>query len=378
MKAGIIGAGIGGLTTALFLQKTGFEIDIYEQAPELNPVGAGIILANNAMQIYDKLGIREEIELQGHAISAVKITSPKLSPISATSLKYFEKKYGVKNVAIHRGVLQEILLSELAENTLHLGHQLIGVHELEDKYQLEFSQGHMISTPVVIAADGLNSTIRNAIFPNAKVRNAKQICWRGVTNFQLPTRFQNQLTEAWGPGDRFGFVQINKEQVYWYALKKGNSEESIEGYLESFKKSYHSLIEEVLEATPTQNIHISPISDLQPIRQWHHHNICLIGDAAHATTPNLGQGACQAIEDAYVLTECLHQHEADEAFCEYQRLRMPKAHQVVNTSWRLGKMAHWRNPLATGLRNALMRSMPPILNRMQSDRIFKLTLLESS
>ncbi|PID68483.1 MAG: monooxygenase, partial [Flavobacteriia bacterium] len=125
--------------------------------------------------------------------------------------------------------------------------------------------------------------------------------------------------------------------------------------------------------TPKEQIHTAEISDLKPIFVWHRENVCLIGDAAHATTPNMGQGACQAIEDAYVLSECLDKYEINKAFKEYQKLRLPKAHQVVKASWIFGKMAHLRNPILIGLRNQMLKLTPASINRKQNEHIFQLT-----
>ena len=94
--------------------------------------------------------------------------------------------------------------------------------------------------------------------------------------------------------------------------------------------------------------------DLKPISSWHYKNVCLIGDSAHATTPNMGQGACQAIEDAFVLSECLNKYGVTKAFSEYQKLRLPKAHQVVKASWLVGKIAHISNPILISLRNQIL------------------------
>ncbi|MBL6447664.1 FAD-dependent monooxygenase [Fulvivirga sp. 29W222] len=374
MTVNIIGAGIGGLTTAVALQRKGIKVQVFEQAAELKPVGAGIILANNAMQVYEKLGLKPQIENHGNPISSMKITAPSLSPLSCVDLKYFETKYNCQNIAIHRGALQQILIEALEPNTLKLGYKLAGIEASDKESLLKFENSKEISSQVTLGADGLSSTVRKNLFPNTKIRSASQVCWRGVVDISLPPKFQNELNEAWGKGERFGFVQIQSNKVYWYALKsfKTNpSEHSVEK-LSHYFSVYNDIIRNIIESTPTKNIHTATIDDLKPIKTWFKGNICLIGDAAHATTPNMGQGACQAIEDARVLSECLSKYGVIKAFEEYQKLRLPKAHQVVNTSWQIGKMAHWKNPMATKLRDQLIKMTPRNISRKQSEQIFKL------
>ena len=113
--------------------------------------------------------------------------------------------------------------------------------------------------------------------------------------------------------------------------------------------------------------------DLKPIKKWQSENVCLIGDAAHATTPNLGQGACQAIEDAYVLGKLLDNGSAIEnTFKEYEIVRRKKVNKIVNTSWILGKVAHWSNPLLVWVRNTSLRITPSSVNKKQMNEIFEL------
>ncbi len=375
MTIDIIGAGIGGLTTAIALKEKGINVRIFEQSEEIKPVGAGIILASNAMQVYEKLGLRKVIEKNGNPISSMNITKANLKPISKIDLTYFEQKHKVKNIAIHRGTLQQILIDKLKSTEINLNHQLNNISKNENGYSLKFKNGSLHQSSILLGADGLNSAVRQNLFPNNKIRTANQICWRGITDYNLPLEYRNELNEAWGKTERFGFVQIAENIVYWYALKsfkKSKNDFSI-NEIENYFDTYHSVIKEIITSTPKEQINTAEISDLKPTNIWFKENVCLIGDAAHATTPNMGQGACQAIEDAFVLSECLNKYETNRAFEEFQKLRFPKAHQIVNVSWFIGKMAHLSNPILIELRNQIMRLTPSSINRKQSSKIFQLT-----
>ena len=379
MKVDIIGAGIGGLTTAIALKQKGIQVRVFEQAKSFKPIGAGIVLAINAMQVFAKLGLKEEITENGVPLTRMKITKADLAPLLDVEFAYFEEKFGETNTAIHRGVLQQILASKLEPSEIFHGHQLQSIRKLREgcepkAFDLSFGQNRRFESDLVLGADGLNSTVRNALFSENTIRQTNQVCWRGVTEFDLPARLQTELNEAWGKGDRFGFVQIGPRKVYWYALKTFKehvNEFSIEE-LPSFFADYHPVVKKIIEATPENQIHTAEISDLEPIKTWHQDQVCLIGDAAHATTPNMGQGACQAIEDAHIIADCLEKYSPEEAFAKFQALRMPKAHQVVKNSWSFGKMAHWSNPIARTFRNTMMKMAPASLNRKQSEQIFQL------
>lgn len=375
MTIDIIGAGIGGLTTAIALEKKGIKSRIFEQAEKIEPVGAGIILASNAMQVYEKLGLRKEIEKNGNPISSMNITKSNLKPLTKVDLTYFEQKYKTKNIAIHRGRLQQILIDKLKSTELFLNHKLASIKESENDYYLNFKNGKQIKSSIILGADGLNSTVRKHLFSDNEIRRTNQICWRGITEYELPIKLKNELNEAWGKSERFGFVQIAKNKVYWYALKsfKKNKNESSINDLEKYFNNYNRVIKDIIKSTKKKQINTAEISDLKPIFLWHKKKVCLIGDAVHATTPNMGQGACQAIEDAYVLSECLDKYELTKAFTEYQKLRLSKAHQVVKTSWLIGKIAHLTNPILISLRNQILKLTPTSLNRKQNEQIFKLS-----
>ena len=368
----IIGAGIGGLTTALILKQRGLNVNIFESSAEIKPVGAGIILANNAMQVFQKLGIQDKIENAGNRISFMKITDDQLKPLSVVNLSEYEQKYNVSNIAIHRGELQKILANEIGFDNINLSKRLSTI-EKNRLFKLTFEDNSTIESKIVIGADGIKSVVRNQLFEKSTLRNPNQICWRGICEIDLPQKYHNELNEALGKGKRFGFVKISDKKVYWYALTNSKNTNADEVNLTELFSEFHSDISQIISATLKEQIIISDIFDLKPIDKWQSENVCLIGDAAHATTPNLGQGACQAIEDAYVLGKLLDNGiTIENTFKEYENLRRKKAHTIVNTSWTVGKMAHIENKFGIRLRNFAMKNMPKSANKKQMDMIFNL------
>jgi len=375
MTFDIIGAGIGGLTTAIALKQKGFNFHIYEQSEKIKFVGAGIILANNAMQVFDQLGLKKVIEENGQPISALNITNGKLKVLSTINLTHFEKKHPIKNIAIHRGTLQELLIEHLGHHTIELNHKLNTIKQSDHGQVLQFENGKNIESQQIIGSDGLNSIVRQQLFPNNKIRNAKQVCWRGITHYSLPLKFRHELNEVWAKNARFGFVQIAENTVYWYLLKTFKThrgEHKLDGLSAAFKNDA-PLLMALIDSTEKSKIHEAEISDLKPTKTWYNQNACLIGDAAHAATPNMGQGACQAIEDAFTLTACLNKFAPYEAYKTYQNLRIKKAHSVVNDSWKIGKIAHLSNPFLTTLRNQMMRMTPSKIGQNKTEQLFKLS-----
>lgn len=372
MKIAIIGGGIGGLTTALALLKNNPDVTIYESASEIKPVGAGIIMANNAMQVFDKLGIRHKIERAGHKISNIKITDPQFKTLSDVQLSTFERKYGVHNIAIHRGDLQMILAEEIGFENIKLSKRLSKI-EQGNGYQLTFEDGTFVNADVVIGADGIKSVVRHQVLNIGKLRSYKQKCWRGVSEFDWTEKYNHQAYEAWGKGQRFGFVKISNQKMYWYAVVNENLVKNPNNLTELFAE-FNPDVPRMISETPKEKIFVNDIIDLEPISQWQKDRVCLIGDAAHATTPNMGQGACQAIEDAYILGKLFGDGKSvDEVFRQYEKLRMKKAHYIVNMSSTIGKVSHYENSLAVWLRNALLKATPDSINEKQMEKVFNIS-----
>ena len=372
MNITIIGAGIGGLTTALALRKKGIEAEIYESAPAFKDVGSGISLGMNATRVFKELGIYEQVLENGYEINSMTVLKPDMKVVSKTDFSRLEKKFGVKNVAIHRFALHNVLLDPLSDVPVHLGHQLTEIQQEDNKIGLTFQNGQTTKTDILIGSDGLRSAVRQSIFPGSTLRDAGQVCWRGIAKNILPCGLPSGLNEIWDKGKRFGFLPVNKTDLYWYAvLDKGLFRDGLSPH--EVYSYYPKEIKDVIKQTPDEKIIFAELWDLKPITKWHQGNSCLTGDAAHATTPNMGQGACQAIESAYALANNLStEQHAETAFQKYNHERLKKAHYVVNTSWRVGKLAQSRNPLMAFTRNLAMQAMSAKIKEQNLVKVFDL------
>lgn len=373
MNIAIIGAGIGGITTALFLEKQGIPVQIFEQAPEIKPVGAGIILAHNAMQVFDKLGFKESLVKLGNPLTSTNIKTADFKVINQIETQVFDAKFSVNSIAIQRGVLQTFLINKLNTKCLNLNKKVVDI-TMKDKTSILFSDGDVKQFDAVIGADGINSVIRGKLFTKTTLRNPNQTCWRGISEVNLPTALDNELNELWGKGSRFGFVKLAPNKVYWYGLH--NSDQHLEKHnLKDYFNNYDPIVNEIIEKTDLSKVFKSDIYDFRPISTWFNGSVCLLGDAAHATTPNMGQGACQAIEDAYVIGHYLTQYPTNVAFSKYEMARKTKAEMVVNLSWRLGAISQLKNVTLSSIRNFVMRIMPSNLTLRQSEAIYTLPKL---
>lgn len=379
MRISIVGAGIGGLTLALALQQQGIQVDVYEQSKSFRKIGAGIILGNNAMQIYKKLGIDKLLQAKGSKVSSMNVTDQKNRSISSIQLEYFEKRFDSINLAIHRADLHEILVQELNQSYLHYSKKLVSCEQESNKVMLNFEDGESIESDLVIAADGIHSIIRKQIFPAVKYRSTNQICWRGVLNHQLSDAFSEVFTEMWGDGCRLGFGQINPKEVYWFALINAKTENNHidDSYWIQYFDSFLAEAKSLIHKTDTSSIHKSILEDFQPITSWFNDRVCLLGDAAHAMTPNMGQGAGQSIEDAYYLSKVLSSDEMTfgldpkkNSLNAYQQYRIEKVKSIVKSSWQIGKIAQLENAFLRGIRNSAMRLLPESISKKQMEKVF--------
>lgn len=379
MKYSIIGAGIGGLTTALAFEKKGIDYHIFERASELSEVGAGIWLAPNALQVLEHLGVLEDIKAKGNLLGRITLAKADLNPLSDNSQDTVKKEFGFSTIAIHRAALQKILFDKIPINKISLGKSFHSFEKLEtNRIKIIFDDLSEFSSDLLIGADGINSKVRKQLFPNSKIRFSGQTCWRGVANINLEKEFENWGMELWGNQIRFGLSKIANNKVYWFAVAKENAKQKddkrlIKQKLLKMFNNFHPLIKKLISATPEINILRNDINDLEPLKNWYKGNICLIGDAGHATTPNMGQGAAQAIEDAYYLSNLVKSNISENIFQLFQQKRQAKVNTIVKQSWTTGKMAHWK--YGKNARNFLLKNLPKKILENKMMEMYKIEKL---
>lgn len=371
----IIGGGVAGLSMGISLNALGRDFLIFEQADELRGIGAGFGLAANAMRAFDYLGLREEAEQLGFYTETYNILDDKGRVLIAPDTARLGTQYQQKNLTVHRADLHTFLQSKINAEQILLGKRILRYEQQQESIQLFFADGSTYRCHYLIVADGVKSPIRQQLLPNAKPRYAGYTCWRAtINNANIGLKHGS---ETWGINGRFGMTPLVRDRVYWYAcLNAKAQDEKYKNYrpqdlLQHFG-NYHAPIPTILQHTAPEDLLWNDIVDIKPLSQFAFGAILLIGDAAHATTPNMGQGACQALEDVAVLTDELKKKQtAEQAFINFQRRRLARTRYITDTSWRIGQIAQWSNPILVPIRNALMRAMPAKWSEASLNKLLK-------
>ncbi|GKV57721.1 hypothetical protein NCCP2222_36680 [Sporosarcina sp. NCCP-2222] len=372
----IIGGGIAGLCTAITLQQIGMNVKVFEKSTEPAVAGAGIIIAPNALEALNPYRISDEIIRKGHPSDGFNILTDRGRLITQLAIP---PGYG-NLYSIHRKDLHHILLSALPPGTIEWGKQFLHLEQKDNHVQVTFSDGSQAVGDLVVAADGIHSNIRKQTLKEDIYRYAGYTCWRGVISVDGLPGLSHRFIETWGTKGRFGIVPLPKDKVYWYALinaRQGDSHVanySVED-LQRLFQNYHDPIPSLLLKMASHDMIHRDIVDITPMERFYSDRVVFIGDAAHAITPNMGQGACQAIEDAHILAECLRvQSDYQGAFADYDARRRRRIKLISKQSWRTGQMAQLENFLFTSVRNRLMKYAPKRIYRNQAQRLYKFQL----
>ena len=371
----IVGAGIAGLTLAKAFESLNISYKLYEKDEKVRGIGAGFGLASNAMKAFEILGYADEIVPLGHMLEDFEIQDWKEKTILKADTNRLRKNYNTENFAIHRADLHQYLYQSINPANIITGKKVNDIQQNFEKGILYFDDDTTAEADFIIAADGINSVIRQKLLPKSKPQYAGYICWRGV--IKDDSYKSKKSIETWGPNGRFGLTPLKDNQIYWYACKNTplNSEVytwDLNHLKENFK-NYSGLIRSTLQKTKQENLITTPIMDLNPLNNYVYNRVILIGDAAHATTPNMGQGACMAIEDVCILIDEIKNNGDNLIACfdHYNFRRIKRTNYIISTSRLAGKVAQIENRFLAETRNLIFRNLPTSIAQSPLDDLLE-------
>ena len=373
----VVGAGIAGLAVAGALRARGFEVSIVERAATLEPLGAGILLGANAVAAARALGV--ELSDRARPARSARITDARGSLLQETTFDSGGRD--LATYVLHRNDLHERLVAQAP--AVRCGVTVSALAETEAGVEVGFSDGGAGRFDLVIGADGIRSSIRAF----ALGADAPEILYAGYTCWRLVCADPGVegLQEMWGRGRRVGFAPLGDGRLYVFLVANAPARTPSPAWpdgLRALFADFAAPVPAILDAAATgpEPLH----HDLEDLArpQWGRGRVWLIGDAAHAMLPNLGQGAGMALEDALVVAHALGAPRSTplgDAFARLRALRTRRIARVWRQSRQLGVMAQWSHPLACRLRDGLFRSLPPSLARRSLAAIIEpgIALVES-
>jgi 2-polyprenyl-6-methoxyphenol hydroxylase-like FAD-dependent oxidoreductase len=368
----IVGGGIGGLATAIALDRRGWQVEVCEQAAAFTEIGAGLSLWPNALRALAALDVdlAEHVQALGAVQSGGGVRSSSGRWLARNDAGEIERSFGLPLIVLHRADLVRALVEALSPEVLRPSTTVRALHDDGNAVVVEHDHGSR-RVNLVVGADGLNSTVRRLRWPEAKPpRYAGYTAWRMITDV-LPQPL-TAGAEIWGRGERFGFTSLPGGRSYCFGTATAPAgETSPEGEWAQVNHRFRTWpdpIPTLLDAVPADRVLRHDIYDLQDLPSYVSGRVVLIGDAAHAMTPNLGQGACQALEDAATLAAFL---DGSDGLARYDRERRPRTQLIARRSAVLGAIGQLSWPPAAIARNlafrltparTALRSMAPILS----------------
>ena len=341
----IVGGGIGGLTAALALSRAGHSVRLYEQAPAFGEIGAGIMLTPNATRVLRHFGLGAALDRSGMRPPASRYRRFDDAALmgDAPLADVMESAHGAPWLHIHRSDLLDALLAAVRKQggtDLYAGHRATGCAQAGAGATVQFGNGASAAGDLLVACDGMRSTVRAQLAEYAKARFRGQVAWRALAPAGgLPERVSDRASVVWIGEDR---------HIVQYALRGGSlvnyvaiaaqQEWAEEGWnrpagLEEVQREFagwHEDVQSLLSATPAGALYKWGLFDRDPLEQWVYGRIALLGDAAHPMLPFMAQGSAMAIEDAAILARCLEAFDdLDVALSRYQAVRGERTARVI-------------------------------------------------
>jgi FAD-dependent urate hydroxylase len=344
MDIAILGGGVAGVSSAIALKQKGFNVSIYERRQAPTNIGAGIVVWPNAAYVLDQLGVLNDIKAASGLPTNMRRVSNTGEFLGSIDIELINQQMGYPSLSILRRDLQNILISTLKSLGVEINysHAVTDIKSrTPDQAEVYFQNGRKITADVFVGADGRMASIaRQHVHGDNSPVYQGFINWIGVYDSEEETFPEITVTDYWGVGARFGIVPISKHKAYWAGGiacpdvgPKNPAEYKAE--LSSIFSSWPQPVQKMIEQTPLEWINKIYVHDHNPIPTWHNHNLIAIGDAAHAPLPTSGQGACQALEDAWHLANCLTNYitekngNLEKMFILFTSIRFEKTTNII-------------------------------------------------
>jgi 2-polyprenyl-6-methoxyphenol hydroxylase-like FAD-dependent oxidoreductase len=353
--AAVVGAGIGGLAAAIALRQAGWEATVYEAAPEVRPLGAGLSIWPNGVRALRAIGLGDLAAAAPRADGALRRADG--SALAEFDPDALEARFGAPLVGFHRADLHEALICALGPERVRTGMKLAGL----DDGALRFDDGSSAQADLVVGADGLNTTVRAALLGDGEPRDSGIVAFRGVAGLDDPV----PAGEWWGPGSVAGLLPLGDGRVYWYLAHRGEPDRAA---LPGLLADYGQPVREAAGRTDPEQVLLHRLYDRDPAASWSRGAVTLLGDAAHPMLPFLGQGAGSALGDAAALGAAVAaESDVETALAAYEQARLEPTAALVAGSRKAAKAALLGSRVGRRVRDALVAKAPESMRLRQLD-----------
>ncbi len=364
-RAVIVGGGIGGLAVAIALRKIGYEAQVYERAVELREIGSGMSLWPNAMRCLREIAPRALEKLIANNQSLLRLLMKDTEGSVVKAIRF--PTSDCTAIAVHRAELHSALAELIPSDSLHLNHSFSSLQARGRSAVVKFSNGAEAEADLVVGCDGIRSAVRAAIGLDCALSRRGYVVWRGMSRIQAESDLSylgleeaGDFSESYGHGQRVGMIHMGPGRVHWYATANVSPQEwALPREEEAFDRfsCWHAPIPELIRNS--DSIVLSRVHDRLSSLPWTKGPVALLGDAAHPVSPDFGQGACLAIEDAVVLAAALKwSPEISKGLAQYEKSRHRRCREIVFTSREAGRLAQIQNRTLVRLRKHVFSMAP--------------------
>ncbi|MFI9459229.1 FAD-dependent urate hydroxylase HpxO [Acinetobacter sp. NPDC052428] len=356
MEIAIIGAGMGGLTTGIALKKFGHQVTIYEQAEQILPIGAAISLWSNGVKCLNYLGLTEQVaKLGGQMNDLAYIDGLNGEVMTQFSLAPLIEEVGQRPYPVSRAELQNMLMDEFGRQDIQLGKKMVFIEDKGQHVEIGFQDGSTASAALLIGADGTHSMTRQYVLgKQVERRYAGYVNWNGLVEISEDLAPAQQWTTFVGEGKRASLMPVAEQRFYFFfdvPLPAGLENQRLEykTLLKQYFSGWCSQVQRLIDSIDEQKTNRVEIHDIEPFTQFYKGRVVILGDAAHSTTPDIGQGGCQAMEDAVYLARALQINTLglEDALKRYQNKRNERANELLLRARKRCDVTHMKDEQIT-------------------------------